>query len=224
MLSIGLCPHVISPLLPRIVSDHSLYSCSDVDQVGYPQMALRFSHLPQSLRQLALGQHSFHTRRAHRWSRNAFFKPPLPTPGLGRRALWLIPFAGGVALLFKPHPQSVLPQVLHDDAFIPCNRQTPRPQPIIYSPYEADQSLLSRFGTFLRNTILEPLVTAGRFAYLFCVFIPVILTSPMLLVGRPARDLQGDRWGAVWWYDLLVLQMERAGPTFTKVLHQPCFR
>ena len=186
-------------------------------------MALRFSHLPLGLRQLALGQQPsfFYARHAHRWSRNAFFfKAPLPTPGLGRRALWLIPVAGGISLFLKPQPQSVLPQVLQDDAFIPCNRQTPRPQPIIYSPYEADQSLLSRFGAFLRTTILEPFVTAGRFVYLFCIFFPVIIASPMLLIGSPASELQGDRWGAVWWYDLLVLQMERAGPTFTKVHNQ----
>ena len=190
-------------------------------------MALRFSHLPPGLRQLTLGQHSpfLHARRAHRRSRNVFFfKAPSPTPGLGRRALWLIPVAGGFGFLLKPQPQSVLPQVLQDDAFIPCNRQTPRPQPIIYSPYEADESLVSRFGSFLRNSILEPLVTAGRFAYLFCLFFPVILASPMLLVGSTASELQGDRWGAVWWYDLLVLRMERAGPTFIKVLDQLHYR
>ena len=200
-----------------------LDSRSNVDKVDLPRMALRLSHLPPGLRQLALGQPSpfLHARHAHRLSRNAFFfKAPLPTPGLGRRALWLIPVAGGIGFLFKPQPQSVLPQVLQDDAFIPCNRQTHRPQPIIYSPYEADQSLVSRFGLFLRNAILEPLVTAGRFAYLFCLFFPVILASPMLLVGTPAPELQGDRWGAVWWYDLFVIQMERAGPTFIKVYYQ----
>jgi aarF domain-containing kinase len=39
----------------------------------------------------------------------------------------------------------------------------------------------------------------------------------MLLVGRPERLLKGDRWGAVWWYGLLVSRMEAAGPTFIKV-------
>lgn len=39
----------------------------------------------------------------------------------------------------------------------------------------------------------------------------------MLLVGTPERRLGGDRWGAVWWYNLLVAQMARAGPTFIKV-------
>lgn len=190
-------------------------------------MALRFSHLPPGLRQLALGQRSplLHARYAHGWSRNGFFfKTPLPTPNVRRKVLWLIPVAGGIGFLLMPQPKSVLPQVLQDDAFIPCNRQTPRSQPIIYSPYEADRSLLSRLGLFFRNTILEPLVTAGRFAYLFCLFFPVIFASPMLLVGAPAPELRGDRWGAVWWYDFLVLQMERAGPTFIKVFPYLCCR
>ena len=230
MLSIGLYTARDFPCLTEVLTLEwplsSVYSRSNVDQVGLPQMALRFSHMPPGLRQLVLGQHPpfLHARHARRWSRSAFFfKAPSPTPGLGRRALWLIPVAGGIGLLLKPQPQSVLPQVLQDDAFIPCNRQTPRPQPIIYSPYEPDQSLLSRFGVFLRNTILEPIVTAGRFAYLFCLFFPVILASPMLLIGNPVPELQGDRWGAVWWYGLLVVRMERAGPTFIKVPDQLYF-
>jgi aarF domain-containing kinase len=39
----------------------------------------------------------------------------------------------------------------------------------------------------------------------------------MLLVGSPEERLQGDKWGAVWWYEFLVAQMDRAGPTFIKV-------
>ncbi|TFY83545.1 hypothetical protein EWM64_g457 [Hericium alpestre] len=33
----------------------------------------------------------------------------------------------------------------------------------------------------------------------------------------PDKRLHGDKWGAVWWYDLLVVQMERAGPAFVKL-------
>ncbi|GLB35914.1 putative ABC1 family protein [Lyophyllum shimeji] len=39
----------------------------------------------------------------------------------------------------------------------------------------------------------------------------------MLLVGKPEKKYQGDRWGAVWWYGLLVRKMEAAGPTFIKL-------
>ncbi|KAH9944240.1 ABC1-domain-containing protein [Epithele typhae] len=60
-------------------------------------------------------------------------------------------------------------------------------------------------------------MTAQRFVYLCCIFIPVLLAAPMLLVGPPEPSLRGDRWGAVWWYGFLTSQMQRAGPTFTKL-------
>ena len=85
------------------------------------------------------------------------------------------------------------------------------------SPSESDRTLLSRIVSFLRNRILEPILTAKRFVYLCCVFIPVFLAAPMLIVGQPEDSLGGDRWGAVWWYGFLTTQMQKAGPTFTKV-------
>lgn len=69
----------------------------------------------------------------------------------------------------------------------------------------------------LHDKIWEPILTAKRFVYLFFLFMPVILTSPILLVGKPEKRLRGDRWGAVWWYGYLVSKMEAAGPTFIKV-------
>ncbi|KAH9044525.1 ABC1-domain-containing protein [Lactarius pseudohatsudake] len=56
-----------------------------------------------------------------------------------------------------------------------------------------------------------------KIIHLFFLFAPIILSSPMLLVGSPEERFQGDRWGAVWWYDYLVVQMDRAGPTFIKL-------
>jgi aarF domain-containing kinase len=53
--------------------------------------------------------------------------------------------------------------------------------------------------------------------YLFILFMPAIISSPMLLVGAPEKKYGGDRWGAVWWYDFLVRKMAAAGPTFIKV-------
>ena len=76
----------------------------------------------------------------------------------------------------------------------------------------------------VRVYILEPILTFFRFCHLFLLFGPVILTSPMLLVGRPERRRPGkpveheeENWGAVWWYGFLVKQMERAGPSFIKL-------
>jgi aarF domain-containing kinase len=182
-------------------------------------MAFRFSCLAGSLRYSILKPPSTFsaTRHSSTWTRTAFFLRS--TPNLGRRALWLIPVVGGVTLWLAPEPQSLFPKLLQAKNLIPCPDDTPQPQQIINSPSEVQQSILRRISSLLRNTIWEPIVTAGRFLYLFYLFAPVIVTAPMLLIGRPAEKLHGDRWGAVWWYDLLVLRMERAGPTFIKVRH-----
>ncbi|WWC85450.1 uncharacterized protein L201_000313 [Kwoniella dendrophila CBS 6074] len=75
--------------------------------------------------------------------------------------------------------------------------------------------------------IIEPLATLFRFFHLALLFGPVILTTPMLLVGKPEsrrRRRSGkplteeeENWGAIWWYSFLVKQMERAGPSFIKL-------
>lgn len=85
-----------------------------------------------------------------------------------------------------------------------------------------------KFGGILQDYIIEPLGTTKRFIVLVFLFVPVILTMPMILVGRfreggrrrgrrISKDDGGTRWGARWWYGFLVKQMERAGPTFIKV-------
>jgi aarF domain-containing kinase len=85
-----------------------------------------------------------------------------------------------------------------------------------------------RIGAIIQDYIIEPLGTTKRFIVLVFLFAPVILTMPMLLVGRrreggrrrgrrAGKDQGGTRWGAKWWYGFLVKQMERAGPTFIKV-------
>lgn len=83
-----------------------------------------------------------------------------------------------------------------------------------------------RIGGILQDYIIEPLGTTKRFIVLIFLFAPVILTMPMILVGRfreggrrISKDDGGTRWGARWWYGFLVKQMERAGPTFIKVGH-----
>ncbi|KAH9858023.1 ABC1-domain-containing protein [Lenzites betulinus] len=88
---------------------------------------------------------------------------------------------------------------------------------MIMSPSESDRSLLRRIITFFRDRLIEPILTAKRFVYLCCIFVPVLLAAPMLLVGQPETKLGGDRWGAVWWYGFLTSQMQCAGPTFIKL-------
>ena len=77
----------------------------------------------------------------------------------------------------------------------------------------------------LQIYIIEPFFTLLRLLHLAFLFGPVILTVPMLFIGRPERRKRPGKavaqdeeyWGAVWWYGFLVRQMERAGPSFTKL-------
>lgn len=83
-----------------------------------------------------------------------------------------------------------------------------------------------RVRRFLRDYLVEPLATSARFVQLALIFLPVILSAPILALelvdetrdrrrGRQVRTR--ERTTTRWWYRLLVHQMEMAGPTFIKV-------
>ena len=110
------------------------------------------------------------------------------------RYAWLVVPAAGLGWHSKRQYKS----------FRPLSPQ--HPPIIIFSPSEHRLSLI--------DYVWEYILTAKRFIYLFFLFMPVLVSSPMLLIGKPKNSL---RWGAVWWYGLLVSRMETAGPTFIKV-------
>ncbi|KAF8221692.1 ABC1-domain-containing protein [Tricholoma matsutake] len=147
-----------------------------------------------------------------------FFATRAPAPRfvLRRRHLWFIPLAGGLTLFFTPNTNSHSSAIFSSPTLIPCP-PTPHINPIIFSPSESNLSISARIIALLRDNIWESILTATRFIHLFVLFIPVIVSTPMLLVGKPEKKYRGDRWGAVWWYGLLVRKMEAAGPTFIKL-------
>ncbi|OBZ78754.1 ABC1 family protein C21C3.03, mitochondrial [Grifola frondosa] len=172
-------------------------------------MAFRLSALPPGLRHATFARvGSLSSRHASRCTSS----PSQEETFMAHSVSWRI------CSLCHPQPRSPVTTVLASPTIIPCPAvPVNQIEPTILSPAEADRSLIRRIITFLHERILEPILTARRFIYLFCVFVPVMLASPMLLVGHPDASLSGDRWGAVWWYGFLTSQMQRAGPTFTKV-------
>ncbi|EDR15791.1 uncharacterized protein LACBIDRAFT_187260 [Laccaria bicolor S238N-H82] len=140
---------------------------------------------------------------------------PSPIPRFRRSIFWAIPIAAGITLYLIPRHNSQIPTIFSSPTIIPC--PPTNLNPTIFSPSESHRSLITRILDILRDTIWEPLLTAKRFIYLFALFLPVIVSSPMLLVGKPKKKYKGDRWGAIWWYGFLVHQMESAGPTFIKL-------
>lgn len=161
-----------------------------------------------------------------------------------RRLLFLAPLAGLAIVYLSPRQKSPLHSFFSCPTLIPCPPDPAPPTPkFLHSPYESRPSIWSRVVRILRSHVLEPLLTARRFLYLCFLFVPVLVTAPMLLIGSPGsgepkrkrsvskyeRKLkrrrsrfgegEGERWGAVWWYNFMVRQMQRAGPTFIKVFN-----
>ncbi|KAG8787715.1 hypothetical protein FRC12_015335, partial [Ceratobasidium sp. 428] len=129
--------------------------------------------------------------------------------------LWLLlPLGVGMMLYSRESPVEI--SAMFSSPHIIPSGTHPR-LIMIDSPNEPRTSLLAQFREFLHSQIWEPIRTGFRFLHLLGIFLPVILTAPMLLVGPQEERYGGDRWGAVWWYGLLVRAMQRAGPTFIKL-------
>ncbi|KAH7106899.1 ABC1-domain-containing protein [Auriculariales sp. MPI-PUGE-AT-0066] len=84
------------------------------------------------------------------------------------------------------------------------------------SPVEPRRSVLGFLWDLVQRRIFEPILVSARFVHLVALFLPVIVSAPVLLFGRVDGE-SGERTGALWWYNFLVGQMERAGPTFIKL-------
>ena len=83
--------------------------------------------------------------------------------------------------------------------------------------FVAGSKVLRGLWLFLDNWIYEPIATGFRFLKLFVIFMPVIITAPIIFVGARSPGRDNERWGAIWWYGFLVKSMERAGAAFIKV-------
>ncbi len=139
-----------------------------------------------------------------------------------RRYLWAIPVLGGAYLFLAPKEERVA-ELLASPHIIPCPPSkcpAEESQFMVNSPDEEHRTLISRIRRFLRDRFWEPICTARRFVHLFFIFIPVILSSPILLVRPVESRRRAATDGELWWYDLFVSAMQRAGPTFIKVRTQ----
>lgn len=65
--------------------------------------------------------------------------------------------------------------------------------------------------------IIEPVATGWRLLTLVAIFGPVVVSIPVVWMGRRVEGRSGEREGMLWWYWYLVWSLERAGPTFIKV-------
>lgn len=69
---------------------------------------------------------------------------------------------------------------------------------------------------WLDKWILEPILTIRRLTHILILFVPVVVTVPVVFFGEK-NIKESQTQGTLWWFDFLAKQMERAGPTFIKV-------
>lgn len=65
--------------------------------------------------------------------------------------------------------------------------------------------------------VYDPIATGFRFLHLAVIFIPVVITVPVIWIGGRVEGSNSAQTGTIWWYRFLVKAMERAGPAFIKV-------
>ena len=70
---------------------------------------------------------------------------------------------------------------------------------------------------YIDQYLIEPLATTFRFFHLVLIFVPVIITVPIIWIGSRQKHRDDERSGTIWWYGFLVSSMERAGPAFIKL-------
>lgn len=76
--------------------------------------------------------------------------------------------------------------------------------------------ICKRILQFLDAYVLEPILTLRRLTHILLLFLPVAITVPIVFFGQ--KEDEDEKAGTLWWYDFLATQMERAGPTFIKVV------
>jgi aarF domain-containing kinase len=173
---------------------------------------------PRILRHIRLNAPSRTSLSTLQHLRHAF-RPPPP------------PFTGGTATLLgiaaAASPAAFLTIAEEDDENGFDNGRTHEEQMLDLSRKELAEHVPDRLKgskkwrrriwKFLDLYLVEPIATGIRFLHLVVIFVPVILTIPVIWFGRRVPERDGERIGTLWWYGFLVSSMERAGAAFIKL-------
>lgn len=153
---------------------------------------------------------------AHRSGRGYFASPRFPR----RTILWSGATAGAAALSPLAFVEIGNDKVehgeqTHEEAMLEASRKELDNQ----VPKVLESSVKYRRGLyfFIEDYIIEPIATGIRFLHLVIIFVPVIVTIPVIWIGTRQPEKENERTGTVWWYGFLVSSMERAGAAFIKV-------
>ncbi|KAM0556906.1 hypothetical protein ACHAPJ_005579 [Fusarium lateritium] len=141
-----------------------------------------------------------------------------PTPGPKRTALRA---SGGAAALGTAAFVELSQQENGNDRETGEKRMLEVSRAEVKKGVSADSRGISRIGERIKYLldllIIEPVCTGFRFLQLVVIFVPVIITIPVIYFGKRQPDRDNERSGTLWWYGFLVNEMELAGPAFIKL-------
>ena len=103
----------------------------------------------------------------------------------------------------------------HEEAMLEVSRKELAEQ--VPKSLEKSKKYRRSIYFFIEDYIIEPIATGLRFLHLVIIFVPVIVTIPVIWIGSRNPKKDDERSGTLWWYGFLVSSMERAGAAFIKV-------
>nr|POF03951.1 abc1 family protein, mitochondrial [Quercus suber] len=167
---------------------------------------------PQIMRHVRYSMHSGRSAKSCLTIRHFFHRPP--PPFRGGKALWAAALSPAAFI-------SIVDEEKHKDG------KTGEEQMLEISRQELAEYVPERLRgskkyrraiwRFMDTYIFEPLATGLRFLHLVVIFVPVILTVPVIWFGTRQPERDDERSGTLWWYGFLVASMERAGAAFIKL-------
>ena len=138
----------------------------------------------------------------------------------GRTILWSGAAAGAAALsplafVEISHDKAGNGDKTHEEAMLEVSRKELAEQ--VPKSLEKSKKYRRSIYFFIEDYIIEPIATGLRFLHLVIIFVPVIVTIPVIWIGSRNPKKDDERSGTLWWYGFLVSSMERAGAAFIKV-------
>lgn len=82
---------------------------------------------------------------------------------------------------------------------------------------QQNNTILWRLMYLIGDWIIDPTITCLRFVQLSMMFIPVMISFPVVLFGPRDPLRSNEKRGTILWYRYLTWTMELAGPSFIKV-------
>ncbi|KAJ9654880.1 hypothetical protein H2198_006153 [Neophaeococcomyces mojaviensis] len=150
-----------------------------------------------------------------RWTQRYSLKDPRQRPYQSRRTLLWAAAALTPGAFVQVSEENLEEGLTHEQEMLKMSRQE------ISKKVPEDAKGLDRVWRnvvyILDQYFYEPLATTFRFLHLVVIFVPVIISVPIMFIGTRSKERDNERAGVVWWYGFLVKSMERAGPAFVKL-------